>query len=166
MTSKIYTFDGDLIDCNELYENKPFFRKMTNCVNELEICRILSNYPHSNIVRIYRIGNNYVDMELLSLIDEKSANKIEIRKIMNSVKDFLQKIGIIYVDWKIDNMGLTTDGVYKLFDFDASGIMNTTTLEWIKHANPFYYAYRTAVDAGFTGPIEIDNFSFDSETSF
>ena len=50
---------------------------------------------------------------------------------MKEVKKFLQDIGFIYVDWKFDNIGKSKDGNYKLFDFDASGIINLDTNEWI-----------------------------------
>jgi hypothetical protein len=43
---------------------------------------------------------------------------------MSNVKDFLQGLGIMYVDWKLDNIGKSLiDGKYKLFDFDASGLV-------------------------------------------
>jgi hypothetical protein len=35
---------------------------------------------------------------------------------MKNVKDFLQSLGIMYIDWKIDNIGVSNVGAYKLFD--------------------------------------------------
>jgi hypothetical protein len=50
---------------------------------------------------------------------------------MYKAKDFLQSLGIMYMDWKFDNIGRSKDGLYKLFDFDSSGLINTTTSEWL-----------------------------------
>lgn len=164
MTSKLYTLDGDIIDFHELYENKPFFRKTTNSLVELQIYRMLFNHNNDNIVKVYRIGHNYVDIELLlPIVNNK--NSVEIKKIMTDVKNYLQNVGIIYIDWKLDNIGITKNNIYKLYDFDASGIINLNTHEWIK-SPAIYYSYYQAIHAGLTSPIEIDNFIFDLENTF
>jgi serine/threonine protein kinase len=164
MTSKLYTLDGDIINFHELYENKPFFRKMTNSSTELEIFRMLFKHNNDNIVKVYRIGHNYVDIELLiPIVNNK--NSVEIKKIMTDVKNYLQNVGIIYIDWKLDNIGITKNNIYKLYDFDASGIINLNTHEWIKRP-ALYYSYNQATDAGLSSPIEIDNFIFDLKNTF
>jgi len=54
-------------------------------------------------------------------------DKKEAINAMKKVKTFLQSLGIIYMDWKIDNVGRGKDGNYKLFDFDGSGIIDINT---------------------------------------
>jgi len=157
--SKIYTFDGSIIDFDELYEGKPFFRKMSKSVCELAIYDILMNHGHNHIVNVYRIGFDFIDMELLSVITTYE-DSTKIKQVMGEVKNYLQEKGIIYIDWKLDNIGLSCDNHYKLFDFDGSGIIDTVSKEWIKEANRFYCAYRQAICAGITCPLETDDYCF------
>ena len=79
---------------------------------------------------------------------------------MKKVKDYLQSLGIMYIDWKIDQIGISKDGKYKLFDFDVSGLIDLKTNEWIVEPLHFW-SYNKAIDNGCTTPQEIDNFSFD-----
>lgn len=172
MTSKIYTLDGDIheISMPELYDGKPFFRKVTNTQVELEICRQLQSATkkHKNIITIYHVGFDFVDMELLDkTYGGKQLEKEEIDTIietMKEVKNELQSVGILYIDWKIDNIGFSnTDNAYKLFDFDSSGIMNIETNEWIITPK-MYFSYGMAITAGKQKPIEIDDYIFEKET--
>jgi len=158
--SKIFTLDGEFEYSNEKYQGKSFFRKMTNNKLEKKIAEIIMKNPHVNIVTIYRIGSNYIDMELLD--DEKYyfCSRSEIIKLMLPVKNFLQEIGIIYIDWKPDNMGISkSKKKLKLFDFDASGIINLKTKKW-KNKPPKLFAYRQSIEKGMKTPIEIDNYVF------
>jgi hypothetical protein len=127
-------------------------------------------HPNPNIVTYYDINNRYVDMEELntdksnsSFFDEPvmtSGEIIEIQEIMGNVKDFLQELGIMYVDWKFDNLGKSVDGKYKLFDFDASGLIDLKTQQWKLKANPIYWSYKEAIKNGAKTPKEIDDWSF------
>lgn len=172
MTSKIYTFDGEIKDISmpELYGGKPFFRKMTNTQVELEICRQLqtATKKHKNIITIYHVGFDFVDMELLDEIyGGKQLDKEETDRIIETMRELkteLQAVGIVYIDWKIDNIGFSnTDNTYKLFDFDCSGIMNLETKEW-KKTPKMYFSYGMAITAGKQKPIEIDDYIFEKET--
>lgn len=162
---EIYTLEGDIIT-NDKHKGKKIFRKMTNNKKEIKICKIIMENPHENIVKIYKIyepENNvketgYIDMELLDTnLEKKDIHKI--RKQMKCVKTFLQNLGIMYIDWKIDNMGLDNDGKLKLFDFDASGKINLITKEW-EIKPPLYYNYTNALSFGIKLPLDIDNFSY------
>jgi len=155
--SIIYTLEGEMITSNKLYEGQSFFRKMTTCSCEINICKILQKYNHKNIVKIYQIGENYIDMELLNIYLQ---NTLEIKNIMNCCKNDLQQLGIIYIDWKIDNIGLDINNNYKLFDFDGSGIIDILSKEWIQKPNSLFFSYRKAIENGQKNPIDIDNFSF------
>jgi len=134
--SKIYTLDGDIKDLKETHEGKYIFRKMTNKKRETEISDIIMKNPHENIVTIYKIvepkddldKNSYIDMEKLNT-DISKYNKKEVKEIMKNVKNHLQGLGIMYIDWKPDNIGLGDDGKLKLFDFDLSGLIEKDTDE-------------------------------------
>jgi hypothetical protein len=177
MTSEIYKFDGTFqeIFMPELYDGKPFFRKMTDSKVELEICNKLFNLQtvnkkHKNVVNIYYVGSNFVDMELLDIYEiygeKETEETVKIIEIMREVKTELQGLGILYIDWKLDNIGFSKiDNTYKLFDFDCSGIMNIETKEWIKKPK-MYYSYTQATIAGKEKPLEIDDYIFKCKNLF
>ena len=156
----VYTIDGEFNTYPEiLHEGKDFFRKMTNNTIEKKICELLMKNPHNNIIKIYSICNNYIDMELLNTIMSRGYMG-KIKNAMMNVKTYLQKLGIIYIDWKLDNIGISEDTHFKLFDFDSSGIIDIDTNEWI-NSPPIYWSYKEAVKHGMQMPSDIDNFAFD-----
>ena len=163
---------------DETYDGVPFFRKYgpprtkshaySNKV-ERTIIKILMEHPHPNIVNYYDITDDYITME--QLCTEKSALRyvgleptsyddlIEIQEVMEKVKDFLQGLGIMYVDWKFDNLAKSEDGTYKLFDFDASGLIDLLSKEWILEPQ-HYWNYNEAIKNGCITPKEIDDWGF------
>jgi hypothetical protein len=153
--SKIYTLDGKIIDSTLLYNGKPFFRKMTDNKNEIKLCKLIMQHPHKNIVTIYEIGPNYIDMEILNKAKESKMSKI--LPVMRSVKKYLQQLGVIYIDWKLDNIGIS-EKRFKLFDFDVSGLIDVNN-KWIIEP-PKYWSYNKAIQNGMKTPIEIDNYAF------
>jgi len=143
----------------------PFFRKHVNTVyeytttcfykrqvpypnHEPDICQMLIEQQrmgrkHPNIVYVYRAYEDFTDVELIRPIQNMSPL---IVKKMQSVMEYLQELGIAYMDWKIDNIGIGSDGEVKLFDFDGSGIFDVNDSEvWVQKA-PKFYMYRKAVD--------------------
>jgi serine/threonine protein kinase len=167
--SKIYTHDGKIEKLDEKHEGKDIFRKMTDKTREINISKIIMENPHENIVTIYKIvepkdaldKNSYIDMEKLNTNISKY-NKKEIKEIMENVKNHLQKLGIVYIDWKPDNIGLSEDGKLKLFDFDLSGLINKDTKIWTEKGEPpKFWAYQHALlDKKDKTPLEIDNYAF------
>lgn len=160
---KTYTAEGDIEeDPQTLLDGKDFFRKMAPPrrynKGEKEICELLMKHPHKNIVKIYAVTGDYIDMELLNT-DLMNVSLSKLQKDMMEVKTFLQGLGIMYIDWKLDNIGISDDGELKLFDFDVSGLMNTETKEW-KIKPPEFWAYNNAVEHGMKTPVEIDNYAF------
>ena len=178
--STIYDPDTDSVKhVDETYDGKPFFRKNYGKPNmflayskemEIAIVKILMEHPHPNIVHYYDINAKYADMEQ---VDTHKSNPLylyenvmtredlnEIIEVMSKVKDFLQDLGIIYVDWKFDNLGKSVHGKYKLFDFDASGLIDLKTQQWKLKANPIYWSYKEAIKNGAKTPKEIDDWSF------
>ena len=175
--STIYNMNNDTTKTSdETYNGLLFFRKLgapyiskahiySNNV-ERTIIKILMEHSHPNIVNYYELSDDYITMEQVN--SEKSnplykpmTNEeiIEIQQTMSKVKDFLQSLGIMYVDWKYDNLGKSLNGAYKLFDFDASGLIDLTSKEWILKPQ-HYWSYNEAIKNGALTPKEIDDWSF------
>ena len=157
--SLIYTDSGELIEVTDKINGYNFFRKENLGLRERTIAIILKNNPHPNIVKIYNINEENLEIEFVNTYE--NYDKIKLQTDMKKAKEHLQSLGIIYFDWKPDNTGLGEDGNYKLFDFDASGVINLETKEWIIKPVIIYWSYRTAVKAGFTDPLDMDNYAFD-----
>ena len=156
---RTYDLNGKITNDPEiLHDDKDFFRKMTQSKNEIEICKILMNHPHKNIIQMYDIGKDYVDMELLNT-NIYNVDIGEIKRVMSDVKSHLQSLGIMYIDWKLDNIGISSDGELKLFDFDVSGVINNESGEWIIEP-PKSWSYKNAIKNGMENPVDIDNFLF------
>jgi len=154
--SQIYIMD-EIMDLDETINGMMFFRKMTTIQTELIIGQILMDNPHPNIVNIYHIGSNYIDMELLSPYDTYVES---LEDSMYKAKEHLQSLGIMYIDWRPYNTGLSVDNNQKLFDFDMSGIIDIKTQNWI--VQPLEYrAYYTAKNEGILNPCHMDNFLFE-----
>ena len=154
--------DGEITTHPEiLHEGKDFFRKMTNDTAEKKICEILMKNPHTNVIKIYDVGEDCIDMELLN-VDMSKQDMSKIKNIMMEVKTYLQSLGIMYIDWKLDNIGISEDGEIKLFDFNASGLIDTETNEW-KIEPQEWWSYNKAVQNGMVTPSEIDDYAFDIE---
>jgi serine/threonine protein kinase len=150
--SKVYTLDGDIIDLDYMFNGLPVFRKMTNSQNEKHIANMLLGHNIKHVVTIYSVTETYIDMELL---DTNMPTLPE-----DSLKDSLQSLGIMYIDWKHDNIGTSSDNVSKLFDFDMSGLVDVNNPDkWII-CPPKYYAYKNAIDSGAVTPKEIDDMAF------
>ena len=142
---------------------------MTSKTREIIISKIIMENPHENIATIYKIlepkvpldENSYIDMELLNT-DISKCNKDKIKTAMKKVKDHLQELGIVYIDWKPDNIGLDNDGKLKLFDFDLSGLFDKDTKKWTEKGEPpKFWAYQNALlDKKDKTPLEIDDYAF------
>jgi len=150
-------YDGSYItDLNETFQGLPFFRKYIE-YNEYRIYQILQENPHPHLVTVYRLTESFVDIELLTPVNElPDYDEASIVAAARSVKEHLQGLGIFYMDWKSDNMG-TTGKTYRLFDFDGSGYFRQG---WIIQPMP-YWSYRQAEEKGLTDPKEMDDYAFD-----
>jgi serine/threonine protein kinase len=159
---KIYNMNGTFTtDPKILHNGKDFFRKMTDNAGEKEICELLMKHPHKNIIQIYGVGKDYIVMELLNT-DMSRENMSSVKNVMMEVKTYLQNLGIIYIDWKLDNIGIGENQQIRLFDFDGSGLIDIETKEWIRRP-PLYWSYREAIKNGMKTPSDIDNCAFDLE---
>ena len=161
---RILQIDGEITTNPEiLHEGKDFFRKMTNNIGEKQICELIMQNPHKNIIKIYAIGKDYIDMELL-YVDMNKQDMSNVKNIMMGVKAYLQSLGIMYIDWKLDNIGISEEGEIKLFDFNASGLIDIETKEWIIKPQE-WWSYNKAIKNGMVTPSDIDNYAFDIEFS-
>jgi serine/threonine protein kinase len=161
--SKLYNSHGDLLNINDTLNGIPFFRKefYQDSNNEREIVRIIKKNTFKNVVNIYTVDHKYYDAELLNTsitLTDEVVNKII--SDMEDAKTELQNKGIIYIDWKPDNLGFSVnDNVYKIFDFDSSGIISKQCQEWIRPP-PHRWLYKKAIEKGLYSPFEIDNECF------
>lgn len=163
--SQIYDFTGiqsHLDENAKTFDGKPFFRKMTLNNAEKRIASILKYNPHPNIVSIYDVSFDHIDIELVNPIyDITYENKTKIQETFRDVKSHLQTLGIIYMDWKYDNIGVSQDGEFKLFDFDCSGIASLNQKEKLWELAPFNgHAYRKCKEMEIISPFEMDNFTY------
>jgi hypothetical protein len=127
--SKVYTFDGGTV---QYFSNgKPFFRKMLDksSRNEYHIAKLIHMHPQPNIVTMFDCTPNYIEMELLDVFHR---DKSTMEKDIRAAIDQLHSLNVVYIDVKRDNFGYShTNGCWKLFDFDGSGIVSADACQWI-----------------------------------
>lgn len=155
--SRVFNMEeNDVYDIEDTYEGEPFFRKeyakngdreqKERQEKEIIISTLLMDNqkenPHPNIVHFFKATTDFIDMEELETSATTASDdpyeqyippKITQKLIddMRSAKDYLQSLGIIYFDWHIGNVGKSKNNVYKLFDFDNTGLIDLNTNEWI-----------------------------------
>ena len=123
------------------------------------IAKRLKSHPNKNIGQIYAVTKNYLDMELLNPLTVN--NKKKFHQTMKKIKQYLHNLDIMYIDWKLNNIGVDKNGIYKLYDFDGSGIVEKKDkTKWLVKP-PLVWQYITSEKHGCKTPIEIDNCSFD-----
>lgn len=117
---------------NSSQMNNQVFRKMLdinkpNHVVELEVAKRIMQEPQKNVVKIFDAVRNecdaYIDMELL-----ETQNTIWQKCILDVINGLsqLHTLNVVYIDIKQDNVGYSSqEGVYKLFDFDCCGIVQS-----------------------------------------
>ena len=152
MKSFHYTLKGEIEEIKDKYHGIPIFRKyvdINRSKNELEIAKKLLQHPCPHCVHIYTIYeagmNTYIDMEIL---DTKRDLQSEKEKIYTDIRMGLEELHlhqVVYIDLKDDNIGFSEkDQVWKIFDFDASGISDAYFEKWLIEP-PHYYAYKKVI---------------------
>jgi serine/threonine protein kinase len=140
-----------------------FFRKEVSSTGEQAIARLIQQHPHPNIVKVYRVTESSIDIEEVQPFGTEGGPEYDKKTLiaaMTKAKDHLQSLGVMYIDWKPDNIGLAADGTYKLYDFDASGVTKPNKKNWSIRP-PEYWKYRQAIASGIKDPLEMNNFAFD-----
>ena len=136
--AQVYDRDGNVLP---LDEDDVFFRKMLNLSSKTEsrIASKLLHFPQPNIVSIYSVKKYHIDMELLDISHpDISTLKVDIQHALEQ----LHSLDVVYIDLKFDNMGYShKDSCWKLFDFDASGIVKRGIPSKWYCSPPRYYNY-------------------------
>ncbi len=137
-TVYVYDVDGSSTTIEHDGEH-DIFRKVLKThdesnMTEFRIAEMLLETPQPNVVKIYNAVLDgdicYIDMEYL---DDKyvpfKEYEVDFKKGLNQ----LHSLGIVYIDIKQDNIGYSTkDKVFKIFDFDCSGIVcKDNTKAWL-----------------------------------
>jgi len=123
----------------------------------------IGKYYDTNIVDTYfNIKKKSEKEKLVSLY-------VQLTKL-NKTRRYLQNNGIAYIDWKLDNIGLNSDGEIVLYDFDSSGIFRLPNLiknikaQWINiPANSYNYKYAATIFDKYSFnnyPQNLDTFLF------
>ncbi len=147
----------------ELYipnlREKNYEDKINIRVIEQTIYKILMDNPHPNAVKIFNIGNDFVEMENLNIKYMTVPNVYDLFQ----AKKYLQSKGIITINWSYSKIGTGSDGKFKVYDFTCAGIINPDYPdEWLlEPANTDIYF--KALKEGYTTPISIDNYCFTKE---
>lgn len=153
-------FKGNVF--RKLYSTQSEDRVYQNQLREKKLIDYLQSYEHPNVVTFYQVTDRYVDMEYLDPLESQDTLK-KIVPVMETVKTFLQGIGVIYMDWKLDNIAKGKHG-YTLIDFDCSGMVEKedvhlldTQIEWKVEPSGWSYEQSKRVCAT---PKEMDDWSF------
>ena len=135
-----------------------------------------------NLIKIIQFGKdeigryydtNVVDTYFNIKINSKKEKLINLYAQLpklNKTRRYLQNNEIAYIDWKLDNIGLNSDGEIVLYDFDSSGIFRLPNLiknikgEWINTpANSYNYKYAATIFSKYSCenyPQNLDTFLF------
>lgn len=103
------------VKTKKTYNGKPFFKKIfpittTRNIEELNQTKLaettiakkimINPYKHPNIVNFFVVKEKYILMEELKQLntEDLSRNINEVIESMKKAKDFLQSLGIMYID--------------------------------------------------------------------
>jgi hypothetical protein len=138
------------------YSNRLYIKKNPNNI-ERYIAGIIKADPHPNIVTVYDVTDEYIEMEKLDIecgsYDEASLSK---------ARDYFLKHNIAYLDWTQNNFGKDASGNTKVYDFNFSGIMNSSKDAWRVDPWPGR-VYLEAKVAGAVHPLEFEEYSFQNK---
>lgn len=141
--AQTYTLDG-FVEPLDTPDDAVLFRKMCDFGSYTErlIAQRLLKNPLPNVVTIYDVNPGYIDMELLDVFHiDTETQEADIRAAIEQI----HTLGVVYIDLKTDNFGYShADGCWKLFDFDASGILKEGSDEW-EHEPPDFYMYKRLI---------------------
>lgn len=177
--SIVMDLEGGITRTDKLYDGHPFFRKTfvnvkhplpssshaydqaySHRIEHAIYKRIKAHPLLPNVVNVYDITDTHVDIELLDT-SIKCVHYPQAHTAAAQAKDQLQSIDVMYIDWKIDNMGITKDKArtYKIFDFDVSGIVKKENPNMWEMEPLHYYNYKK-VFKDHLSPKEIDDLAF------
>jgi serine/threonine protein kinase len=123
----------------------------------------IGKYYDTNAIDTYfNIKKNSKKEKLISLYEQLPK--------LNKTRRYLQNNGIAYIDWKLDNIGLNSDGEIILYDFDSSCLfippnpVKNIKGQWINiPANSYNYKYAATIFDKYSFnnyPQNLDTFLF------
>jgi hypothetical protein len=148
--------NGNVMPLHETFLGKPIFRKEYPSNIEQQIAAIIMHNPHPNIVTVYAVSPEKIDMELVNPISTETIDYLQLER----AKEHLQKLGISYIDWKVDNIGIGADGFLKVYDFDMSYIFDIDTNQFMNGPELNGYKFRMAKNRGLKKPRNMNNAVF------
>ena len=158
---------GDIVPFES---EKVLFRKYFMGPNDIErdMVKIIRKNPHPNIVEIYDVTDEYYDMELVKTGLHRVPKKDQ--ECMRELKSHLQSLGIVYLDWKIDNFGRDENETLKMFDFNGGGLFEMKDSccrqksVWARSPDFVGYLLRRAREQGHKKtPTDCDDWIFDTQ---
>jgi serine/threonine protein kinase len=168
-TVHVYDVEGNST-CFEEVGEFDIFRKVldlsdSSSFTEYTIALRLLENPQPNVVKIYNVFRDgqqcHIDMELLD------DHYLPVFLTANDFQKALQQLhglGVVYVDIKSDNIGYSqVDRVYKVFDFDCSGVVsNECPKKWLHQpCECFMYKKVSQHEADVKDLFELDNLAWD-----
>ena len=157
--------ENEWIIVNKLFELDKNIDYDENLIKILHISEDkIGRYYDTNVVETYyNIKKKSEPEKLVSLYEQLTK--------LNKTRRYLQNNGIAYIDWKLDNIGLNSDGDIVLYDFDSSGTFRPPNPvknikgQWIVSppVNSYSYKYATTIFSkyGFDNyPQNLDTFLF------
>lgn len=128
---------------------------------ELAAARLISQHQdaYPSLIRVYKIHarGQYIDYEYVNAKPSKHAEPYDVnhRKRVADLRQNLadlHAIGLVFFDLHIGNFGLTTEGTWKVFDFDCSYRTDCASPPWFHHRYGNYFAL-ACLHAARTGDI-------------
>jgi hypothetical protein len=153
MTSIALTPDGDLVSILDTHNGRPIFRKENPSEVEKAISAIIMAHPHPNVVNIYKVCDQFIDMELLS-DDVEYVHPLDKYRAYTHFK----KYGIVLVDWHSSAWGSDIYGIPKVQSFELAGLVDKTTGAWI-YTPKMSKTYAAAMEEGHINPEDVDKWT-------
>jgi hypothetical protein len=121
---------------------------------EKYIASVVKSNPHPNIVTVYEVNDDYIEMEKLTTNCGGYSEDD-----LNNARMYFMSNNIAYLDWTEDNFGKDAQGKTKVYDFNFSGLMNSDKASWRVEPWPGR-VYIDSKNAGCKTPIEFEEYSF------
>lgn len=132
------------------------YRKENPNSIEKYIASLVKSNPHPNIVTVYEVTDDYIDMEKLDT-NCGDYNADDLHK----ARSYFLENNIAYLDWTEDNFGKDSKGTTKVYDFNFCGLMNSDKESWRVEPWPGR-VYIDSKNAGCRKPSEFESYSFEN----
>jgi serine/threonine protein kinase len=126
------SFESDEYDV-DVFRKKLSPLKSYSDMTEMIICERLYDSPQKNVVKIFNVTNEYIDVEMVRQSFKMKLPQKAYMDLFAGIQQ-LHTLGIAYIDMKHDNCGYSAkDKVWKWFDFDIAGVVDSyDTSKWLR----------------------------------